>query len=241
MSHTHPHPPTPPTNSGDMPPPVSPVSVNTTAIQSTLQNLETGVAAITQALHAASATADRNAQAQQHALAVVQAQHEEATQHTQASATLLNDKLAAVAAQLADMCRQLGRVVATSQQTQDALSALAASVGQLHTAATATNQALQTRIAELETRQASAHATLELREGEARTWCREMGVLQEADALSGLLWPQGYSACSHPAAAAAAGDEGEARAVQGARKELYVKIGDQAGRGQGGGGFCAVM
>ena len=83
------------------------------------------------------------------------------------------------------------------------------------------------------------------------------GVLEsarEAGELREVLWPQGDGHIG----VGADGEDGEARAeVKGKNergalsgdlrekivkaRELYVKIGNQAGRGQGGGGFCAIM
>lgn len=85
------------------------------------------------------------------------------------------------------------------------------------------------------------------------------GVLEsarEAGELREVLWPQGDGHIG--VGVGADGEDGEARAeVRGKNergalsgelrekvvkaRELYVKIGNQAGRGQGGGGFCAVM
>ncbi|KAG4441915.1 hypothetical protein IFR05_002599 [Cadophora sp. M221] len=70
---------------------------------------------------------------------------------------------------------------------------------------------------------------------------REVGELRE------VLWPQGDGGFGLGLGVggdfdrARAEGTGEAETGKGGRRELYVKIGNQAGRGQGGGGFCGVM
>ncbi|PVH76968.1 hypothetical protein DL98DRAFT_517548 [Cadophora sp. DSE1049] len=80
------------------------------------------------------------------------------------------------------------------------------------------------------------------------------GVIErarEAGDLREVLWPQGDGDVGFGAGGDVraevknknerGGLSGELREKVIAARELYVKIGNQAGRGQGGGGFCAVM
>ncbi|KAH7383076.1 hypothetical protein BKA64DRAFT_683833 [Cadophora sp. MPI-SDFR-AT-0126] len=74
---------------------------------------------------------------------------------------------------------------------------------------------------------------------------------KEAGELREVLWPQGdgevgigeggEDRAKVKGTGRRGGLSGELREKVVAARELYVKIGNQAGRGQGGGGFCAVM
>ncbi|KAK0113984.1 hypothetical protein ONS96_014831 [Cadophora gregata f. sp. sojae] len=75
------------------------------------------------------------------------------------------------------------------------------------------------------------------------------GVMErarEAGELREVLWPQGDGILGEKLdlverKAGRGRISGELREKVVAARELYVKIGNQAGRGQGGGGFCAIM
>ncbi len=80
-------------------------------------------------------------------------------------------------------------------------------------------------------------------ERETGMWYGRVRELEEAveegdqeGALTEVLWPQGYEVTRR---GEKVDGQGSKKIV--ATKELYVKIGNEAGRGQGGGGFCGVM
>ncbi|KAH7369580.1 hypothetical protein BKA65DRAFT_486601 [Rhexocercosporidium sp. MPI-PUGE-AT-0058] len=86
------------------------------------------------------------------------------------------------------------------------------------------------------------------RDGQYRVWlekARELqGVVERAREVGGLrevLWPQGDGGFGVGGGGVSAEVKGEGEREKGVRRELYVKIGNQAGRGQGGGGFCGIM
>ncbi|KAL2063927.1 hypothetical protein VTL71DRAFT_4421 [Oculimacula yallundae] len=73
---------------------------------------------------------------------------------------------------------------------------------------------------------------------------------REVGGLSEVLWPQGDGFEGIECAKGEVKADGIAGASENGgnggkkgkgRRELYVKVGNQAGRGQGGGGFCAIM
>lgn len=79
--------------------------------------------------------------------------------------------------------------------------------------------------------------------GEVEMWCEKVRELEEVieegeqeGALTEVLWPQGdeVARCKERV-------EGDSREKFVAPKELYICVGNEAGRGQGGGGFCGVM
>lgn len=65
---------------------------------------------------------------------------------------------------------------------------------------------------------------------------------REAGGLREVLWPQGdiEPVTARPEVVGEGEGEKE-KGEKGGSRELFVKISNQAGRGQGGGGFCGVM
>ncbi|KAK6580006.1 hypothetical protein PZA11_007714 [Diplocarpon coronariae] len=136
---------------------------------------------------------------------------------------------------------QLSSLRTSILEMQESLHTISAHVHDLSHVALLQNSALAQRVQDLASHNETAERLIEHKEHEAQSWhtlygmlAREMEASGHADALTEVLWPQGYERrARRKSMGAALGVDGE--------KVVGGEVGNRAGRGQGGGGLCVVM
>ncbi|KAK2626232.1 hypothetical protein QTJ16_004494 [Diplocarpon rosae] len=219
------------------------------SVQSSLSKLESTLAIIENSIHGTSSAADFPSGSIIETTRGLGTDLQFALSQLASLTTTMNalaakvDTLSASSDRLAN---QISSLVANNLEMQEFLHTISTQVHDLSRVALSPNSSLEQRVQDLEIHNETAEGLIKYKEDDAKSWYtlygrleREMEASGHADALTEVLWPQGYESRALRKRMVAALDV-DTPEIDG-KKVFDHEVGNQAGRGQGGGGLCVIM